>query len=73
MSGHSKWATIFSQAGRAIKPLGTTHADTFYGEIPVTRRLTPSFSIEKALIMINQGLFRSIYFFPLIPLKLFQQ
>lgn len=39
---HSKWATIFSQAGRAIKPLGTTHADTFYGEIPVTRRLTPA-------------------------------
>ncbi len=39
---HSKWATIFSQAGRSIKPLGTTHADTFYGEIPVTRRLTPA-------------------------------
>ena len=39
---HSKWATIFSQAGVAIKPLGTTHADTFYGEIPVTRRLTPA-------------------------------
>lgn len=39
---HSKWATIFSQAGRAIKPLGTTHADTFYGEIPVTRKLTPA-------------------------------
>ena len=38
---HSKWATIFSQAGVAIKPLGTTHADTFYGEIPVTRKLTP--------------------------------
>lgn len=39
---HSRWATIFSQAGRAIKPLGTTHADTFYGEIPVTRKLTPA-------------------------------
>ena len=39
---HSKWATIFSQAGVPIKPLGTTHADTFYGEIPVTRRLTPA-------------------------------
>ncbi len=39
---HSRWATIFSQAGVAIKPLGTTHADTFYGEIPVTRRLTPA-------------------------------
>ena len=39
---HSKWATIFSQAGISIKPLGTTHADTFYGEIPVTRKLTPA-------------------------------
>lgn len=38
---HSRWATIFSQAGVPIKALGTTHADTFYGEIPVTRRLTP--------------------------------
>lgn len=38
---HSKWATVFSQAGVPIKPLGTTHADTFYGEIPVTRKLTP--------------------------------
>lgn len=37
---HSRWATIFSQAGRKIKPLGTTHADTFYGDIPVTRKLT---------------------------------
>lgn len=37
---HSRWATIFSQAGRRIKPLGTTHADTFYGDIPVTRKLT---------------------------------
>ena len=37
---HSRWATIFAQACRAIKPLGTTHADTFCGEIPVTRKLT---------------------------------
>lgn len=37
---HSRWATIFSQAGIAIPPLGTTHADYFYGEIPCTRRMT---------------------------------
>lgn len=37
---HSRWATIFAQAQRAIPPLGTTHADYFYGEIPCTRRLT---------------------------------
>jgi L-ribulose-5-phosphate 4-epimerase len=34
---HSRWATIFAQAGRPIMPLGTTHADHFYGEIPCTR------------------------------------
>lgn len=38
---HSRWATVFSQAGRGIPPLGTTHADYFYGEIPCTRRMTP--------------------------------
>lgn len=39
---HSRWATVFSQAGRSIPPLGTTHADYFYGDIPCTRRMTPS-------------------------------
>lgn len=37
---HSNWATIFSQAGISIPALGTTHADAFYGSVPVTRRLT---------------------------------
>lgn len=37
---HSRWATIFAQAGRAIPALGTTHADYFYGDVPVTRPLT---------------------------------
>lgn len=37
---HSRWATIFAQAGMGIPPLGTTHADYFYGEIPCTRRMT---------------------------------
>ena len=37
---HSRWATVFAQAGAAIPPLGTTHADTFYGAVPVTRKLT---------------------------------
>ncbi|MFU8826136.1 MAG: L-ribulose-5-phosphate 4-epimerase [Brevefilum sp.] len=36
---HSRWATIFAQAGRGLMPLGTTHADYFYGEIPCTRRM----------------------------------
>lgn len=38
---HSRWATIFAQAGKSVKALGTTHADTFYGDVPCTRRLTP--------------------------------
>ena len=38
---HSRWATIWAQAGRGIPAYGTTHADCFYGEIPCTRRMTP--------------------------------
>ena len=37
---HSSWATIFAQAGKDIPCLGTTHADSFYGMIPVTRKMT---------------------------------
>ena len=36
---HSTFATAFSQAGTEIAPFGTTHADTFYGAVPVTRAL----------------------------------
>ncbi|MDB7980275.1 L-ribulose-5-phosphate 4-epimerase [Faecalicoccus pleomorphus] len=38
---HSKWAVSFAQAGMGIKPMGTTHGDYFYGEIPCTRPMTP--------------------------------
>lgn len=38
---HSRWATSFAQAGRGIIPMGTTHGDYFYGEIPCTRAMTP--------------------------------
>lgn len=38
---HSRWATVFAQAGRGIPALGTTHGDYFYGEIPCTRKMTP--------------------------------
>lgn len=38
---HSRWATIFAQAGAAIDAYGTTHADYFYGKIPCTRKMTP--------------------------------
>lgn len=38
---HSSHATAFAQAGRSIPIFGTTHADYFYGDIPVTRKMTP--------------------------------
>ena len=38
---HSRWATSFAQAGRGIPAFGTTQGDYFYGEIPVTRKMTP--------------------------------
>jgi L-ribulose-5-phosphate 4-epimerase len=37
---HSEFATSFAQAGLAIPALGTTHADYFYGPVPVTEPLT---------------------------------
>jgi L-ribulose-5-phosphate 4-epimerase len=37
---HSLRATAFAQAQREIPCLGTTHADHFYGPVPVTRALT---------------------------------
>lgn len=33
---HSEFATSFAQAGMAIPAFGTTHADYFYGPVPVT-------------------------------------
>jgi L-ribulose-5-phosphate 4-epimerase len=36
---HSPYAAAFSQACRPIPCLGTTHADTFSGEVPITRSL----------------------------------
>jgi len=36
---HSRNAVAFAQAGREIPCLGTTHADYFYGSVPVTRMM----------------------------------
>jgi len=33
---HSDYATIFAQACRPLPCLGTTHADHFHGEVPLT-------------------------------------
>lgn len=37
---HSTYATSWAQSKRDIPSYGTTHADTFYGPIPCTRKLT---------------------------------
>jgi len=37
---HSEFATSFAQAGIPIPAFGTTHADYFYGPVPVTAPLT---------------------------------
>ncbi len=37
---HSRYATIWAQAQREIPCFGTTHADHFYGPVPVTEALT---------------------------------
>lgn len=34
---HSSFATAWAQAGKALPCFGTTHADSFYGEVPCTR------------------------------------
>jgi L-ribulose-5-phosphate 4-epimerase len=36
---HSEYATIFAQACMEIPCFGTTHADAFYGSVPLTRFL----------------------------------
>ena len=37
---HSRYATALAQAERSLPCYGTTHPDTFYGEVPCTRHLT---------------------------------
>ena len=37
---HSRYATMYAQARREIPCLGTTHADHFFGPVPVTRPLS---------------------------------
>jgi L-ribulose-5-phosphate 4-epimerase len=38
---HAKWPAVFAQAAKSIPNLGTTHADRFKDDIPVTRLMTP--------------------------------
>lgn len=43
---HSDYATIFAQACQSIPCLGTTHADHFNGEVPLTRMMSEKEVIE---------------------------
>jgi L-ribulose-5-phosphate 4-epimerase len=36
---HSEYATVFAQANSPIRCMGTTHADYFRGDVPVTRAM----------------------------------
>lgn len=56
---HSRNATSFAQAGRAIPCFGTTHADYFYGDVPVTRPMTEaevasSYELETANVIVER-------------------
>jgi L-ribulose-5-phosphate 4-epimerase len=37
---HSEYATMFAQARTPVRCMGTTHADYFRGDVPVTRAMT---------------------------------
>jgi len=44
---HSCYATSCAQARQSIKCMGTTHADYFFGDVPVTRPLTKAETIKE--------------------------
>lgn len=44
---HSMYGTMFAQAHKEIPCFGTTHADHFYGNVPLARELTES-EVEEA-------------------------
>lgn len=55
---HSTHATAWAQARRALPCYGTTHADHFHGEVPVTRGLTPDeiageYEYETGLVIVE--------------------
>ncbi len=55
---HSKFATIFAQAGKSIKCLGATHAHFFYGDIPITRSMsrqqTENYAVELGNLIVER-------------------
>ena len=56
---HSKWAVSYAQAGKGVRPLGTTHADYFFGEVPCTRKMTDeeiagSYELETGNVIVEE-------------------
>jgi L-ribulose-5-phosphate 4-epimerase len=56
---HSRNATSFAQSGRPIPCFGTTHADYFYGDVPVTRPMTEaevatSYELETGNVIVER-------------------
>jgi L-ribulose-5-phosphate 4-epimerase len=50
---HSEFATSWAQACRPIPCFGTTHADYFHGEVPITSELTAA-EVDEAYVL-NTG------------------
>ncbi len=65
---HSMYATMWAQAEEGIPCFGTTHADHFYGPVPVTDRLTRE-EIEEAYEQ-NTGLLIVRRFHNMDPLQM---
>ncbi|MGR3496741.1 L-ribulose-5-phosphate 4-epimerase AraD [Citreimonas sp.] len=57
---HSTYATIFAQAMTPIPCLGTTHADYFRGEIPVTRHLTDTEIAERYVAATGEAIVETV-------------
>ena len=61
---HSKWAVSYAQAGKDVRPLGTTHADHFFGEVPCTRPMTDeeiagSYELETGNVIVEEFKYRN--------------
>lgn len=65
---HSTYGTAFAQANRDLPCFGTTHADNFYGPIPVTRQMHPEevvndYELNTGKVIVER--FRSTHLSPL--------
>lgn len=60
---HSEYATACAQARIPIRCMGTTHADYFFGDIPVTREMTAAETVadyEKNTGLVIAGTFKKL-------------